>query len=92
MTNAEPKGRGLKWKGLTKTEYGYKRRCGGKDGRGVQEKTAARSADARDQRSMDVAWHEKSKRKTEYGYKRAARAKGEAVGRQALAERAASEA
>jgi len=75
-----------------KTEYGYKRRCGGKDGRGVQEKTAARSADARDQRSMDVAWHEKSKRKTEYGYKRAARAKGEAVGRQALAERAASEA
>ena len=32
-----------------KTEYGYKRRCGGKDGRGVQEKTAARSADARDQ-------------------------------------------
>ena len=32
-----------------KTEYGYKRRCGGKDRRGVQEKTAARSADARDQ-------------------------------------------
>ena len=32
-----------------KTEYGYKRRCGGKDGRGVQEKAAARSADARDQ-------------------------------------------
>ena len=30
--------------------------------------------------------------KTEYGYKRAARAKSEAVGRQALAERAASEA
>ena len=24
-----------------KTEYGYKRRCGGKDRRGVQEKTAA---------------------------------------------------
>ena len=62
MTNAEPKERGLKWKGLTKTEYRYKRRCGGKDGRGVQEKTAA------------------------------ARAKSEAVGRQALAERAASEA
>ena len=49
MTNAEPKGRGLKWKGLAKTEYGYKRRCGGEDGRGVQEKTAARSADAQDQ-------------------------------------------
>ena len=74
MTNAEPKGRGLKWKGLTKTEYGYKRRCGGKDGRGVQEKTAVRGADTRGQR--DMAWHEKS----------------EAVGRQALAERAASEA
>ena len=44
MTNAEPKGRGLKWKWLTKTEYGYKRRCGGKDGRGVQEKTAAARA------------------------------------------------
>ncbi len=90
MTNAEPKGRGLKWKGLTKTEYGYKRRCGGKDGRGVQEKTAARSADARDQ----WAWLDtkKANEKTEYGYKRAARAKSEAVGRQALAERAASEA
>ena len=49
-------------KSKQKTEYGYKRRCGGKDGRGVQEKTAA------------------------------ARAKSEAVGRQALAERAASEA
>ena len=28
-------------KSKQKTEYGYKRRCGGKDGRGVQEKTAA---------------------------------------------------
>ena len=78
MTNAEPKGRGLKWKGLTKTEYGYKRRCGGKDRRGVQEKTAARSADARDQWTrLDTG---KANEKTEYGYKRAARAKSEAVG------------
>ena len=34
----------------------------------------------------------KANEKTEYGYKRAARAKSEAVGWQALAERAASEA
>jgi len=43
-----------------------------------------------------MAWHEKasekSERKIEYGHKRAARAKSKAVGRQALAERAASEA
>ena len=68
MTNAEPKGRGLKWKGLAKTEYGYKRRCGGEDGRGVQEKTAA--AQRRRARSMDAARHEKREQKTEYGYKR----------------------
>ena len=63
MTSAEPKGRGLKWKWLTKTEYRYKRRCGGKDGRGVQEKTAAHNADTRDQR--DMAWHEKANEKSE---------------------------
>ena len=34
----------------------------------------------------------KANEKTEYGYKRAARAKSEAIGRQALAERAAFEA
>ena len=51
-----------------KTESRYKRRCGGKDGRGVQEKTAARNADTRDQR--DMTWHENSEQKTEYGYKR----------------------
>ena len=61
-----------------KTEYGYKRRCGGKDGRGVQEKTAARGADARDQ----WAWLDtrKANEKIEYGHKRAARAKSEVVG------------
>ena len=58
----EINGRGSTREKRTKTEYGYKRRCGGKDGRGVQEKTAA------------------------------ARRGAEAVGRQALAERAASEA
>ena len=51
-----------------KTEYRYKRRCGGKDGRGVQEKTAARSADARDQRTrLDTR---KANEKTESRYKR----------------------
>ena len=55
---------------------------------------AARNADARDQWTrLDTGKeNKKSKRKTEYGYKRAARAKSEAIGRQALAERAASEA
>ena len=67
MTSAEPKGRGLKWKGLTKTEYRYKRRCGGKDGRGVQEKTAVRSAVARDQWTR--LGTKKANEKIEYGYK-----------------------
>ena len=59
---------------------------------GVQEKTATRSADARDQWTwLDT---KKANEKIEYGHKcgGAARAKSEAVGRQALAERAASEA
>ena len=74
-----------------KTEYGYKRRCGGKDGRGVQEKTAARSADARDQWTrLDT---KKANEKTEYGYKqRGAGKKRSGPDWQALAERAASEA
>ena len=56
----------------------------------MQEKTAARSADARDQWTrLDT---KKENNKTEYGYKRAARRGAEAVGRQAGAERAASEA
>ena len=94
MTNAEPKGRGLKWKWLTKTEYGYKRRCGGKDGRGVQEKTAARSADTRDQWTrLDTR---KANEKIEYGHKCGGTARRGAGPKrsdwQALAERAASEA
>ena len=45
-----------------KTEYGYKRRCGGKDRRGVQEKrTAAGATQTRE--VNDAARHEKSERK-----------------------------
>ncbi|MFQ9143142.1 MAG: hypothetical protein ACLRX4_00065 [Oscillospiraceae bacterium] len=51
---------------------------------------AARNADARDQWTwLDTR---KANEKIEYGHKRAGRRGAEAVGRQALAERAASEA
>ena len=62
----------------------------------MQEKTAAHNADARDQWTrLDTKNRaKKANEKSEYGHKcgSAARAKSEAVGRQALAERAASEA
>ena len=77
MTSAEPKGRGLKWKGLTKTEYRCK--CVG---------CAAQTHEAKGTR-LDT---KKANEKIEYGHKCAAARRGaEAVGRQALAERAAFE-
>ena len=82
MTNAEPKGRGLKWKGLTKTEYidisasGAQRRRARPKGYGLTRKTERK----------------KRAKKLNTDISAAARAKSEAVGRQALAERAASEA
>ena len=77
-----------------KTEYGYKRRCGGEDGRGVQEKTAVRGADARDQWTRLDTRKENKKLNTDIS---AAAQRSAARGRsgpdwQALAERAASEA
>ena len=91
MTNAEPKGHGLKWKGLTKTEYGYKRRCGGKDGYGVQEKTAAAQRRHTRPKGHGLARKKRTKKlNTDISARRGQKAKRS--GRQALAERAASEA